>query len=138
LQKVTSIFPVHLIEASMLRLLALLLLLIGPATSTLAAQDAPRKGVGMIIEGDGETFEVSDVISGSPAEKAGIKPGDKLVSIAGISIFDIQPETMRAIADTAKTIAIIVMRGEQKMTFNVTPAVMNLPTGTPTPQVAPR
>jgi regulator of sigma E protease len=67
--------------------------------------------------------EVMEVISGSVADKAGLKPGDHIISLAGVPIasreqlIDIihkrggQPTEMR------------VDRGEQKLTLNITPTV---------------
>jgi len=120
----------------MLRSIALLAGLI-LATTTLqaqnstatpqAGQDAPRKGIGVALQGDENGVEVAKIVAGSPAEKAGVKIGDKVVSVAGIAVFDLDPDKLKAISDTAKTIAFVVMRGDQKMTFQIVPAMVTLP-----------
>jgi C-terminal processing protease CtpA/Prc len=85
------------------------------------------------MQGDDQGIHVMTLVPGSPAEKAGVKVGDQVVSIAGISIFDFDADKMRTIADTAKTISFIVMRDGEKKTFQIEPAVINMPS---TPPVA--
>lgn len=119
----------------MFRSIALLAALMA-ATTTLQAQngqDTPHKGIGVAMQGDENGVEVVKIVAGSPAEKAGVKIGDKVVSIAGVPVFDFDPEKARTITDTAKSIAFVVMRGDQKMTFQIVPAMVTMPgTGTQT------
>jgi C-terminal processing protease CtpA/Prc len=92
---------------------------------------APRRGIGVALQGDDNGVQVANVMPGSPAEKAGLKVGDLMVSVAGISIFDMDQEKMRALADTAKVIPVVVVRDGQKMTFEVAPGP--LPAQNPPP-----
>jgi len=93
-----------------------------------APQDAPHRGIGVAMQGSpsGE-IEVVKIAAGSPAEKAGVKIGDKVISVAGISVFDFDPETAKSVTDTAKTIDFVVMRGDQKLTFHIIPALVAIP-----------
>jgi C-terminal processing protease CtpA/Prc len=83
------------------------------------------------MQGDDQGVQVATIVPGSPAEKAGVKVGDKVISIAGVSIFDFDADKMRSIADTAKTITLVVMRGDEKKTFQIEPAVISMPSGDP-------
>src|SRR4051812_4568150 len=123
------------------RILSMIVLLAGSVVTTglqaqnatatpQAGQDTPHKGIGVAMQGDENGVAVVKIVAGSPAEKAGVKIGDKVVSIAGVPVFDFDPEKARIITDTAKTIAFVVMRGDQKMTFQIVPAMVTMPGGT--------
>src|SRR5262245_41036106 len=93
----------------------------------------PHRGIGVGMQGDDQGISVVSLVPGSPAEKAGVKVGDQVVSIAGISIFDFDANKMKTIADTAKTITFIVMRGGEKKTFEIEPAVITMPSSPSAP-----
>ena len=67
---------------------------------------------------------ISEVLQGSPAEKAGIMPGDRLVSVAG------QPDSSAQIARDAiaqkgiNNVDVIVTRNGAQKTFSITPQVL--------------
>lgn len=81
-------------------------------------------GIGAEVAGDKEYVVVKSVKKGSPAENAGIKAGDKIVSIDGISmknktVTDVV-QKMRGEADT--TLALGIYRGdaEEPVIKNIT------------------
>ena len=49
-------------------------------TSSLQGQ---YEGIGAYVDTDGEYLTIVSPIEGSPAEKAGLKPGDKVIAIDG-------------------------------------------------------
>ena len=48
--------------------------------------DSPNAGYGIVVTDDGESVFIKKVLRGSNAEKAGIKAGDKIVSVMGIDV----------------------------------------------------
>jgi S1-C subfamily serine protease len=100
-------------------------------SSVPATPPAQHKSVGMGIQGDENGVSVTVIAPGSAADKAGIKVGDRVISIAGTPIMEIEQEQLRAIADTAKSIKVVVSRAGKEMTFDVVPAVLAPPAGTP-------
>ncbi len=97
------------------------------ARAQAAAPSAAHKSIGVQMQGDESGVQVVAVLPGSPSEKAGVKAGDQVVSIAGTSIFELDPEKLRSIADTAKSLAFVVVREGQKMTFDIVPAFLTPP-----------
>ena len=62
-----------------------------------------------------EPFKVADVVLGSPAEKAGMKAGDKVISVDGTSIQFFNEFQSALQKSKGKTASIVVQRGtEQK------------------------
>jgi hypothetical protein len=80
----------------------------------------PRLGIRPAYGEDKTGLEVEGVVEGGPADKAGIKSGDRIVSIAGKEVKDIGGY-MQAMGvqkgDT--TIEVIVVRGGKKVTLKV-------------------
>ena len=67
--------------------------------------------------------EVMEVISGSAAEKAGLKQGDRIISFAGVPIAS-REQLIDLIRQRGGQITEMrVERGEQKMALNITPTV---------------
>ena len=122
-----------MVRKQSLFIVALASLAFSSAVSAQGMGGAPgtHKGIGIGMQGDDQGVSVVSLLPGSPADKAGVKVGDQVVSIAGISIFDFDADKMRSIADTAKTITLIVMRSGEKKTFEIEPVVMNLSGPTP-------
>lgn len=115
-------------HATLPTLLASLTLLSLSTAATLPAQEAqpkPRRAVGiaMTIEDDGPMV-IDHVVAGSPAEKAGLKAGDQVLMIAGMTAAQLDPDALGAIVDTARVIAVVVRRGGERLTFEVEPAAM--------------
>ena len=96
--------------------------------STVPAQQ--RRQLGMAFTIGRDTSTIAAVAEGSAAEKAGIREGDPLISIAGIPAKALEAERIRAIADTAQSVDVVVVRGGEKLTIKVvpSPAVIRHPT----------
>jgi C-terminal processing protease CtpA/Prc len=64
----------------------------GPAPS-----GRPRLGITIkaIETNDEDVWEIGDVLAGSPAEKAGLRPGDRFVAINGTPVKDLTVEERR-------------------------------------------
>jgi S1-C subfamily serine protease len=103
----------------MLRLGTFVLLIL--AASSLAAQEPPRK---YVIGADFQQPKpdcplfIGHLDHGGPAEKAGLKAGDALVSIDGVAIHSFQDmEQIRS--DRPKPVRVEVMRADGKHAFDV-------------------
>ncbi|WP_221468970.1 S41 family peptidase [Cohnella nanjingensis] len=87
-------------------------------------------GIGIVMTEDYKTVYIEDVISGSPAEQAGLLPGDAILSVDGVSM------TGKTIADVQRasqgvegtTVKIGVKRGDKKFQFPVTRKTVHMPT----------
>ncbi|MBR3848428.1 MAG: PDZ domain-containing protein [Oscillospiraceae bacterium] len=87
-------------------------------------------GIGVTIVADEESglLTIKSVTNGGPAAKAGLKAGDKFLSVDGIDVRGFEPaEAGMAVRGKAGTLVKIkVQRGEESLTFNVTRAVVEL------------
>jgi len=61
-------------------------------TSSLQGQ---YEGIGAYVDTDGEFLTIVSPIEGSPAEQAGLKPGDKVIAIDGQDMKGVAPEQAR-------------------------------------------
>ena len=61
-------------------------------TSSLQGQ---YEGIGAYVDTDGEFLTIVSPIEGSPAEQAGLKPGDKVIAIDGDDMKGVAPEQAR-------------------------------------------
>lgn len=61
-------------------------------TSSLQGQ---YEGIGAYVDTDGDYLTIVSPIEGSPAEKAGLKPGDKVIAIDGTDMTGVAPEQAR-------------------------------------------
>lgn len=79
-------------------------------------------GIGITYNGR----EIVEVAKNGPAEEAGLKAGDKFVSVAGTDVRE-TPNAIKALIQDAKdkTISIVVEREEEELTFDV--EVRNVP-----------
>ena len=98
-----------------------------------AGAQGPRKSIGVMLQGDESGLRVANVLAGSPADKAGVKAGDQVVSVGGITVEQLDPDRMKAIMDTAKVIALVVKRDGKPLTFRLTPAMLTPPPMAPAP-----
>jgi regulator of sigma E protease len=64
---------------------------------------------------------VRSVNPGSPAEKAGIKPGDQVVAVAGEAVYTPEEMTQTIQKRVGQPIPITVARGDRRETLTVTP-----------------
>ena len=71
------------------------------------------------------TTEIGDIIGDSPAMKAGVLPGDKIVAINGkeISLWDEMKEIIEKNRDQAMTFT--VQRGDNRIDLKITPMVVD-------------
>jgi hypothetical protein len=79
----------------------------------------PRGFVGVEID-DSDGVVVKKVLPGSPAAKAGIKPGDKIESVKNVSVDDAR-ELARALAKAGvgQTLKVTVKRGDKTETLTL-------------------
>jgi predicted metalloprotease with PDZ domain len=92
------------------------------AGTTLYAQ-AARKSMGVTLEGRGNRIFITQVDPGGPAEKAGLKVGDEIHSIAGITTDRLDPGVLRIIVDTARVMTFVIWRDDQRLTLRVQPGM---------------
>lgn len=64
---------------------------------------------------------------GSPAETAGIRPGDVLISVDGKPIQGLLDLSQTLEKTQSKTVVLTVLRNDQKIALNVTPQLMDTP-----------
>jgi regulator of sigma E protease len=67
---------------------------------------------------------IGEVTNGSPAEAAGIKPGDRVTRIDGTVITDFQQLPQIISVSGGSTLAVGIHRGTQDLTLQVTPRLM--------------
>src|SRR5690348_8234418 len=76
---------------------------------------AARRSMGLTMQGRGDKIFVVGVDDGGPADRAGLKPGDEIQSISGISVARLDPKVLRIIVDTAKVMKFVILRDEKKL-----------------------
>jgi carboxyl-terminal processing protease len=84
------------------------------------------EGIGAYVDTDGEYLTIISPIAGSPAEAAGLRPGDKVIAIDGEDMTGVAPEQARlkVLGPAGSTIALKISReGEpEPLEFNITRA----------------
>ena len=113
--------------------LAILSLIVFSSANAQQAPQAPRRSVGILLHGDESGVQVSSVLPGSPSETAGVKEGDRVMSIAGIMVEELDPDKLRTVMDTVKVVTLVVTREGKPMTFELTPAMLTPPASPPPP-----
>ena len=114
------------------RLLAVVALAAG--VSTVIQAQAARKSMGLSMQGEGNRVLITHIDDGGPADKAGLKEGDEIQTIAGIPTSRLDPQVLRIIVDTAKVMKFVVWRQEKKLVFNVQPGMYAPPRPKPPAQ----
>lgn len=78
-------------------------------TSSLQGQ---YEGIGAYVDTDGEFLTITSPIEGSPAEKAGLKPGDKVIAIDGEDMVGVAPEQARlkVLGPEGSTVTLTITR----------------------------
>ena len=69
---------------------------------------------------------IGSVIEGSPAQKAGIMPQDKILSVDGREVKTFNEFHQEVQMNTSGTVALELMRGDQKIKLDVTLAIIPL------------
>lgn len=75
-------------------------------------------GVQVVTQDDGSILIV-DVYDDSPAQSAGIRPGDYIISVDGISVNEIQDLSGAISGENGTSVRITVSRGEDELAFDV-------------------
>jgi carboxyl-terminal processing protease len=97
-----------------------------PVTYTEANTDlsGQYEGIGAYVDTGGEYLTVTSPIPGSPADKAGLRPGDKIIKIDGEDMTGVDPELarQRVLGPSGTTVHLTVLReGESApLEFDVT------------------
>jgi len=87
------------------------------------APQAPRYGIPFKVQGEPPQFVLSGVSGGSPAEKAGLKAGDRLILFQGAPITDEKRFRLDLLAADGETTFTVVRAGEEKpLEIKLTPA----------------
>jgi len=99
-----------------------------------SALSGEYEGIGAYVDTDGDYLTIISPIEGSPAEAAGLKPGDQIVAIDGVDMTGTTPEQARqkvlGPADTTVTLTIAREGEEETMEFLITRAKITIPSVT--------
>ena len=79
-------------------------------------------GFGMDVDRSGEGYILVNVVyKGSPADKAGVEPGDLIVSVEGKDVLTIgYDKAMSLIAETTPRVSVVLSRGGKKSAYELT------------------
>jgi carboxyl-terminal processing protease len=79
-------------------------------------------GIGIYVDFRGQYPSVGSLIPGAPAEKAGLKPGDQLLSVNGKTLKGLTADQASALitGPSGSVASLDVQRGTQTLHFNVT------------------
>jgi carboxyl-terminal processing protease len=101
------------------------------ATTTLQGE---YEGIGAWVNTDGEYLTISEPMPGSPAEQAGLKPGDQIIAIDGADMTGILPELARqkVLGPKGTTVKLTIKREgtDQPFDVEVTRASITVPSVT--------
>ena len=95
-----------------------------------SALEGQYEGIGAYVETDGEYLTIVSPIEGSPADQAGLLPGDKVIAIDGEDMTGVAPEEARLKVlgpDGSKVTLTIAREGEpQPLEFTITRAEIRI------------
>lgn len=91
-----------------------------PRPSGQAAPPAVYLGFGLIPQPDGGKI-VAAVAPGSSAANEGLREGDRIVTLDGVSADQIDPTVMRRAAAKGGAVRIVVRRGDRQFEFSILP-----------------
>jgi carboxyl-terminal processing protease len=79
------------------------------------------EGIGAWVNTDGKFLTISEPMPGSPAEKAGLKPGDQVIAIDGEDMTGILPELARkkVLGPKGTTVVLTILREGVEQPFDV-------------------
>lgn len=99
-----------------------------------SALSGEYEGIGAYVDTDGEYLTIISPIEGSPAQAAGLKPGDQIIAIDGVDMTGTTPEQARqkvlGPAGTTVTLTIAREGEEEPLEFILTRAKINIPSVT--------
>ena len=92
----------------------------------------PYSGIGATIiaaSTSGGMGEISSVFPSSPAEKAGVRPGDRIKTVDGTDVTGFAPDEIaaRIRGPEATQVLLVLVRGTQELSFTITRATLTPP-----------
>ena len=100
-------------------------------TSSLAGE---YQGIGAFVDTDGTYLTIISPIAGSPAEAAGLRPGDQITAIDGEDMTNHTPEEARqkVLGEAGTTVVLTVTRDSvsEPLEFSIVRAKINVPSVT--------
>lgn len=80
------------------------------------------EGIGAFVDTQGTVLTVIEPIAGSPAEKAGLLPGDQIIAVDGIDITNISPELgrLKVLGPAGTSVTLTIRREGVEQPFDVT------------------
>lgn len=87
-----------------------------------AIATAPQYRAGLILEPGDEKMTVREVVAGSAAEKAGVRAGDRLVSVNGRAAETFTPMELRKTMTAPKPVRLVLKRGGESVPVELTPS----------------
>ncbi len=92
------------------------------------------EGIGAFVDTTTKYLTVTSPIPGSPAEKAGLKPGDQIIGIDGEDMTGIDPEVARrkVLGPAGSTVTLTILREGEKepLEFQITRAKITIASAT--------
>lgn len=90
--------------------------------------DGEYVGIG-ILSNIEEGIEVLKVFKESPAEKAGIKKGDKVIKVNDLSIEDNEAKALinEMLGEEGENVSIVILRGDKKIPYDIIREKVNVP-----------
>lgn len=94
------------------------------AANLMESLNGTYEGIGITII----DHEVLNTVVGSPAEKSGILPGDKIVSVNGTSVDTLTAdEISKLIVNSKDSVVLVINRNDTELTFNLNIETLNVP-----------
>lgn len=91
-------------------------------------------GIGITVQlrSDGQGFDVTNVVSGGPAQQAGIAPGDVVIAVDGTTAIGLTVSEMSALVRGRENtqVKLTVLRGQERKEFTVTRKTFQTPVAT--------
>ncbi len=92
------------------------------------------EGIGAYVDTTGTWLTITQPIPGSPAEKAGLEPGDQIIAVDGQDMTGISPDQVRlkVIGPAGTTVHLTIRRSgaSTPLQFDVTRAKIDIPSAT--------
>ncbi len=87
-----------------------------------SSQAGEYEGIGAWVNTDGTYLTISEPMPGSPAEKAGLLPGDQIIAIDGKDMTGILPEQarQRVLGPAGTTVKLSILREGSDVPFEIT------------------